>query len=292
MTGMMDISGRTLLVGLKIRISSGEKRDKKITREICQSKGAKDKALRANKSLYGDALAPVRTAEGKLRDYVNERTLPWLDNGLRILKTTMVQDFQQALLGPTRDFERAVAEFVADYPATKERARRELADAFSEADFPPAHELMGKFGVEVTYMPMPRSTDFREALTGEELEMVRRNCEGALRDGVQQAVHDAVKRMRKPVEAMCERLRAYGKDGEGKTVGTFRDTLVENIREIVALAPGLNVTDDPRIASLVFEMEKHLAVHDGDALRVSPILRNQTAEQAERILKQLDGAFA
>jgi hypothetical protein len=68
--------------------------------------------------------------------------------------------------------------------------------------------------------------------------------------------------------------------------------LVENIREIIALAPQLNVTDDPRITHIHREMEIHLARHDAEALRVSPHLRDETAREAERILAKLEGAFA
>lgn len=291
MVEKLDISGRALLVGLRIRVWSGEKRDKKVTREICEAKGAADKSLRASKSLLGDSIKPVQVAESALRDYANERTLPFMDNGLRIIRSSKVQEFKLGMMEPERAFTRAVSMFIADYATTKERARTTLGLAYSDADFPGAHELPGRFGVDTTFLPMPRADDFRIAMTEDEMEMVRNSCEGAMRDSVRDAVMRAVGQLRKPIALMTERLRGYGKDGQGKAVGIFRDTLVENIRSVIDLAPHLNVTDDPRIDAVVFEMKKHLAVHEGDALRVSPHLRDEVATQAERILKQMDGAF-
>ncbi len=59
----MDISTRALLVNTTVRVWSGEKRDKAITREICTLKGAEDNAVRANKSLLGGHIHGVQTAE-------------------------------------------------------------------------------------------------------------------------------------------------------------------------------------------------------------------------------------
>ena len=39
----MDIAARALLVNTTVRVWTGEKRDRAITREICTMKGAEDK---------------------------------------------------------------------------------------------------------------------------------------------------------------------------------------------------------------------------------------------------------
>jgi hypothetical protein len=65
-----------------------------------------------------------------------------------------------------------------------------------------------------------------------------------------------------------------------------------NVREIVKLAPMLNLMDDPRIAALCADIERHLTTHDPDALRTSDQLREQVADQADDILRRMQGAFA
>ena len=70
----MDISERALLVNTTVRVWTGEKRDRAITREICTMKGAEDNAVRANKSLLGEHIRGVQTAERAVRHAVNERT--------------------------------------------------------------------------------------------------------------------------------------------------------------------------------------------------------------------------
>jgi hypothetical protein len=56
----MDIAARALLVNTTVRVWTGEKRDRAITREICTMKGAEANAVRANKSLLGEHIHACR----------------------------------------------------------------------------------------------------------------------------------------------------------------------------------------------------------------------------------------
>jgi hypothetical protein len=67
---------------------------------------------------------------------------------------------------------------------------------------------------------------------------------------------------------------------------------VENVRAIVRLAPTLNLMDDPKIAELCADIERHLTAYDADQLRNSAKLRETVADEADAILKRMQGAFA
>ena len=263
-----------------------------MTAEIAEIKEASTRAVRANKSLLGDAIRPVKSAEGALRDFVNSRTLPWTDAGLRVLKATGIEQFQYGLIRPLQDFNNAVQAFIDDYDTVKVQARRDLGTAYSDGDFPPRTSLSKRFGADIVYLPMQSASDFRIALTQGEMEMVRSSCQSALDASYREAVHSVVSRLREPIAHMAERLRLYTKHDSGRVNNAFRDTLVENVRGILRLAPDLNITDDPRIQGICDEMHRYLTEHDADALRHSPHLRETVATQAERILAQLDGAFS
>jgi hypothetical protein len=288
----MDISGRALLVNTTVRVWTGEKRDRAITREICTMKGAEDNAVRANKSLLGEHIRGVQAAERAVRHAVNERTLPWMDDGTRILKGTAFMAFTEAMAGPVREFDDAVDAFITAYPDIKYQAHRRLGDAYAEADFPPANRLKQRFGVKLTYLPVPSTEDFRVNLSSDEIAAVRRNAEEALRGTVNDAVRSLLDRLQEPVARMATRLRLFRRSSGGKVQHPFRDSLVENVRAIVRLAPALNLMDDPRIAALCTDIERHLAVHDPDDLRNSDALRESVADEADAILKRMQGAFA
>jgi hypothetical protein len=288
----MDISARALLVNTTVRVWTGEKRDRAITREICSMKGAENNAVRANKSLLGEAIKPVQAAERAVRAAVNERTLPWMDDGTRILKGAAFLGFTESMAAPIRSFDGAVEAFVAAYPEIRYEARRRLGDAYAESDFPPETRLKRRFGVKLTYLPIPSSDDFRVQLAAEEIAVVRRNAEEALRGTVNDAVHSLLDRLREPVAHMATRLRLFRRRSNGRVEHPFRDTLVENVRAIVRLGPMLNLLDDPRIAELCADIEQYLTAHEPDELRNSERLREDVADQADTILRRMQGAFA
>jgi hypothetical protein len=91
---------------------------------------------------------------------------------------------------------------------------------------------------------------------------------------------------------MATRLRLFRRTSGGKVQHPFRDSLVENVRAIVQLAPALNLMDDPRIAALCADIERNLTVHDPEQLRNSEALRESVANEADAILKRMQGAFA
>lgn len=289
---IMDISARALLVNTTVRVWTGEKRDKAITREICNLKGAENNAVRANKSLLGDHIHGVQTAERAVRQAVNDRTLPWMDNGTRILKGSAFMAFTEAMAEPVREFDTAVDGFIAGYPEIMWEARKRLGDAFCASDFPAQPRLKERFGVKLTYLPVPSTEDFRVTLSDDEIAAVRRNAEEALRGTVNDAVRSLLDRLQEPVQRLSTRLRLFRKSAGGKVQHPFRDTLVENVRAIAQLAPSLNLMDDPRIAELCAEIEQHLTVYDPDQLRGSQRLRESVADKADDILRRMQGAFA
>lgn len=288
----MDISARALLVNTTVRVWTGEKRDRAITREICSLKGAEENAVRANKSLLGEHIHGVQTAERAVRQAINERTLPWMDDGARILKGAAFMAFTEAMAEPVRQFDAAVDAFIAAYPEIQHEARRRLGEAYAEQDFPAQSRLKERFGVRLIYLPVPSTEDFRVNLSDDEIAAVRRNAEEALRGTVNDAVRSLLDRLQEPVARMATRLRLFRHTSSGKVQHPFRDSLVENVRAIVRLAPTLNLMDDPHIAALCADIEQHLAAHDPEQLRNSPSLRESVADEADAILRRMQGAFA
>lgn len=69
----------------------------------------------------------------------------------------------------------------------------------------------------------------------------------------------------------------------------FRDSLFDNLQELVGLIPKLNVTGDADIQAACDEMVKLMA--DPDAVRKNSQLRNQKAEQVNDVLNQFNTFF-
>jgi hypothetical protein len=75
--------------------------------------------------------------------------------------------------------------------------------------------------------------------------------------------------------------------GDAKDI-RFKSSLVENIREIVDIAPKLNIGQDPMIDQFIAEMSK-LTIHTPDELKQDKGIRSKVAAEAEATLKRLQG---
>src|SRR6202008_36854 len=131
-------------------------------------------AGRYNKQLLREAerLESLRSLSGQIRQYFYNITLPWSDEGYRLLPA----HFYFELTAKMRDFEQAFAqqveEFLAVYPSYIEQVRPELNGLFREEDYPSAEKLRNKFGVRIEVLPIPSGEDFRVTLSQEEQSRV------------------------------------------------------------------------------------------------------------------------
>jgi hypothetical protein len=69
----------------------------------------------------------------------------------------------------------------------------------------------------------------------------------------------------------------------------FRDSLFENLRDIINLIPKLNVTGDAQINDICDEMKDLLT--DPQAIRENSILRTRKAQEVEDILNKYADIF-
>jgi hypothetical protein len=71
--------------------------------------------------LAKDALAKITTVSGAAREYHYEATLPWLQDGSRILPSDNFFVYSERMRKLKEEFDLCVAEFVSSYPALRDR---------------------------------------------------------------------------------------------------------------------------------------------------------------------------
>ena len=129
-------------------------------------------------------------------------------------------------------------------------------------------------------------------LASGDADRVKRDIEQQVRDRLNDAVSDLYRRLGEAVEHVGERLR---EDGEGKPL-VFRDSLIENIRGLVDVAPRLNIFGDDHLAMLCQEVKDRIAGVDPDTLRPSrqfdPSVRQQVKRDADALATRFTGYFA
>lgn len=283
----MSLHEKAMLVWLNISMWTARKYDRKVSDKVAADHGARSEAGRYNKALVArEAIKAVEQRATACRNFHRDNTLPWGDNGARILPSMNFDHYSAQMRQLRADYERAVTAFVDSYPSLMEDARALLNGMFKEEDYPPAASIGARFGFAINIDPIPLAADFRVDLASNETDRIRQEIEARVQDGQAQAMHELWDRLHKAVTHMAVKLL---EDPEGKKSPIFRDTLVTNLCELAALLPRLNVTNDPNLEAMVKEVEDRLCIHDPQELRDQPEVRKEVAEDAKAILDAMAG---
>jgi hypothetical protein len=277
----MNLSERALLVQLSISQWAARKYDKKISNEVASQHGTATAVGRYNKSLLpmNDLLDNVHKKASLIRNNFYANTLPWGMEGTQMLPSSNYLNFMTEFRKEKNEWQTLVANFTSNYDSLKEDAKRFLGTLYNESDYPTLSEIVGKFNIDIAVFPVP-STDFRVSIASEELKRIQQDVERRVQQSQAVAMKEVWTRLYDKVKFMAERL------ADPKAM--FRYTLVENTRELCALLPRLNFTDDPNLEALRQEVEMGIANHHPDALRNNPDLRRDTAAEARAIMDKMN----
>jgi len=283
------LAKKAMLANLNISQWGARRFDREVTDEVNSNHstdGAARDLGRYNKRLVAkSALEPVWQITNRARVMHQNMTQPWLDNGSRILPAALYLKYAEVMRALEAEFDAAVAKFCEDYPAHVEARKAELTNGMFKADdYPSPATIHRKFDFDVKVFPVPDPDDFRVELAAEHADDIKRDIEESMKEALTVAMQEPVTRIIDVVGRMAERLNAYDNREEGSRTGTFRNTLVENVRELVELLPAFNLTDDPALTNITRRMEQELCVEDAKALRENPQARADVQKSAEDIL--------
>lgn len=275
---MSNISTRAMLINLSITSWTARKHDKKITSEVAANHNTSESAGRYNKNLLpmdSATYKAVTQAANAARTAHYEQTLPWSDEGSRILPAANYIEYSTRLQRLHNEFDNAVAAFIADYPTLQNNAQRLLNGLYNAEDYPSVAELRSKFSFSTKVLPLPDANDFRVSLDEDDVQAIRSEIERNVQDSINAAQGDLYERLFSAVSRMVDRL------SDDKAI--FRDSLVINLRELCDIIPRLNLTGDANLEALRVRIEKSLASFEPDDLRDDKALRASVAKMASKV---------
>lgn len=283
---MSQIRNQLLCISLNISCWEARRQDKKVNTEVAQAHGTATGVGRYHKDLLPDAvehqeILKIRNA-WRVWNYSN--TLPWADDGSRVIRSAAFLDYSKGYREYKDKFEAACEAFYAAYPTLVAEAEFKLNTLFDPADYPPVEAIKHRFNVRMTTYPMPNAEDFRiiEGIPAEEVERLRAEAVSGLNEQVTLAIKDLWGRLHSVVTAMQTRLEV-GTDGKPLK---FHDTLVSNIEDLLDKVPQLNLTGDPEITTMTEEM-RSLVAHQPATLREDMTVRSETARKAAALAKKM-----
>src|SRR5579884_3862846 len=277
-----SLSSRAMLCSLSIRTWSARKHDAEASEEIAARHGAQADAGRYHKILLPKAaLAEIQAIVSESRQEHYFLTLPWDDNGYRVLPAAAYMDHVERMNRLRARFSAAVETLSAQFAKLVEEARSRLGSLFRFEDYPSSSELIEKFAFETKVMPLPEAGDFRVALNDEEKASIQRQIRASVEASLQVGSRELWFRLYDAVRHMAERLNAY-KVTETGVEHPFRDSLVTNLVKLVEVLPKLNLTGDQDLERLANAVRNSLLI-DPARLRRSEVVREETARTAAEI---------
>lgn len=289
---MTDLSSRALLISLNISQWEGRRFDREVTDQVNTQNGAAGDAGRYNKALIDpkEMLGIGRVVSATRSGFVT-RTLPWMNDGTRIANAASYIDLANWVRDQRALYEIEVAKFLVRYPTLVMDSKTRLSGMFKDSDYPTVGELRGKFTMSTRVMPVPNHEDFRVDISTAQADELRREIEASVGSATDAAVKDVFDRITEVAKKMVDRLPIYKPGSKGSPAeNIFRDSLVDNVRDLAALLPSLNITADPRIDEMTQRL-KDMASEDADVLRNNQSARQDTAAKAQDILNTIGDYF-
>jgi len=293
----ISIASSAMLVELSISAWTARKLDKKVSTQVDLDKNTKTRVGNYNKNLLAGTgfLDTIQKYAASARHWHLTQTLPWSDNGLRLLPMSNFLAYKENLVTLEKNYMALVDKFIVAYPNLVSAAAFQLGDLFDREEYPDVDKIARKFKFGVNYTPVPMAGDFRIDINEEAKSEIVASCEKAYADRLNNAMKDAWDRLHKVLLRMSDRLGVdIVDDGSGRLDGSnrdvkprvFKDTMLEEATELVDLLSHFNVAKDP----MMEEARKDLAIaimnHDSTDLRQNLIAREAVKAKVDAILSK------
>jgi hypothetical protein len=278
-----------LLADVTISVWSGERSDRKLMDQLKQQNGATGNVGRVVKNMLAGAdskLEAVRSAYNALRTKHYAITLPWVSDphaarqrGPRLLPHLLFSNYLGELGMLKRAAEALLDDFLAEYPSLIVQARANLG-GMADTNYPSVDEVRAAFRIHIDFEPIPAGTNFK-GLPEHVIERLSVNMQARQQRMVNQATEAMWGEAKERIGHIVERLSDPEK--------TFKESTVEQVRELVTLLPGWNVAGSPQVAEVVQDIKTMLDGVTTKEIRKSGTVRQDVASQAKAVADKLAG---
>lgn len=281
------VARAAMLVDLHISVYSGRKQDKATQGEVTMAKGsASKKAASVYKNLFAECkeLDALTKFQARARAEHYRVTLPWNDQGARLLPTASLLEYQQIMGRFKAEFDLLVDAFLDKYDTLVAAAAFQLGTLFDRKEYLSRAQVALRFRMESSFTPLPTAGDFRLDIESSVQQDLVDQYERRLTEKLEQANKDAWDRLHDALLRLSDRL-TVDEDGKKKV---FHDTTVTGAVELCELLTTMNITKDPQLESARRKLEEVLSGITPKELRDEHSTRIQTKQQVDAILDAFD----
>ena len=284
----IGIHTSAMLVELSVSNWTGMKIDRRASQEVDETKGTKVAANTVHKKLFAGTklLDDIVKFSAKVRAAHNESTLPWTDNGVRLLPSSSFMDYKSKMSTLETEWEGFVNGFLENYVDLKTEAAYNLGASYDALDYPDIEEIRSRFAFKLVFSPVPTSGDFRVDVGEQAKAELQQQYEADAKEKTSKAMQTAWDRLHKNLENMSSKLADKNTNGDKKV---FRDSLLDNAVSLVDSLKHLNINNDPKLEEARKDLELTLTdVHEAQDLRDFRNTRLEVKKGVDDILSKFN----
>jgi hypothetical protein len=289
----INLANHAVLVRILMSSYAGTKLDVEVSDELAAQKKCKvnksGDAARVNKVIYHrEFLLPISRRSMDFYKWLKANSHEW-SRGVYLIKASFLEEVTERYEKAKREFDSELNNLCSDDVREKAHAdyKSRTGEMFDADLWPSVDELRERFTFEISVEPLPdpKTSDSLIMTIGRAAaDRIAADTEKRKAEKTTSINHEAIKRL-------CDVTRKmHAKLADADSV--FRDTLVTNLAEMVAVVGKLNVTDDPELEKLRREVETDLCSVDPQILRDDPEKRVSQADKAKAVIKKMDGMMS
>ena len=269
----MSLQTECMVLNMQVGLWMGYRLDKTTTKKVTDEADAAPDAARVNKHIIPkEALKDIVQAGGAVRTHFYTNTLPWKDNGDRLITRSRFITFMPEYQLLVEKFTQATEDFlITKYITAMSQAEFRMGELFNASDYPTIGELRHKFYVNLDIDGVAIAYDFR-----------LNDNESVIQARVTQAMEGLWEKLAKPLEHFAEKM---GEDGAIR----LHETTLTNLRAVADAIPDLNFLQDPKLDIVRERVIKMIGALDIKELRKDTDARKALSDEATDILEGMRG---
>lgn len=212
------------------------------------------------------ALEALDTLHGEAGQWHRDHTMPTVTDGMRQLKLDAQLEYMKVMAEYQAKNQKLLDDFFADYPQLQADAPAVNNGLYDPKPWKPIEVLREAHQWTLQILPCPHDGAWAEWLSA----------------SLTIAAMDLQEKLEEAIRKVAERCASDGK--------LYQSTF-DNLKELLAMVPDLNLANDPKIMAIAKQAEM-LANQDKDAVVNRPQYRKQLAKEADRLLSIFGGGSA
>jgi len=269
-----SISSAAMVVDFNASVWTARKKDNKASEDVNNMNAADKGVANVTKNLLGecDELRAVQKFAANVRNIHYSMTMPWSDNGSRLLTTQQYFKYNEVMTDLQQEFYRLVGELLDVYEWRVIKAQDKLGTMFNRDEYPTRDSLQDKFGFRVSYVPLPDAGDFRIDIGNEAMTQIKSQYESHYTQAIKTAMNDIWHKLHGNLTTLVRQLDV-NEEGKGNRL---YDSVFDRAIELTEMLGTCNVTGDSQMEAMRRQLDEALHGTNLEQLKNNRTFREET----------------